>query len=143
MTPDSSSTAKKSYRAGDTVTTKLTLKPGNATPQMASANFTLTPPPQTYDPNRPTSFVLASWMTVSAVAPSMPPSPSNVLTLSGAVPHHIVGGTYKPTTVTFQAANEPPQYDNNPDPDGDLVLQIQDDQPTPSDKPVIQDFDLA
>ncbi len=142
MTPDSSPAAKRTYRAGDTITTKLTLKPGHDTPQSTSANFTLISAPQTYDPTRPNTLSLVSWMTVSAT-PFSTPTPPNVITLAGVVPHHIVGGTYKPTLVSLNFANGPSQTDTNPDPDGDLVLQIEDDKPTASSTPVIQDFDLA
>ncbi len=137
MTPDSSPTAKKSYRAGDTITTKRS----HDRPVSTQALFTLTPPPQSWDPNRPTNFSVGNWM-----MPAMPggdPADPNVITLTGQIPHHIVGGTYKPTSVTFNLPNEPPQSDPNPDPDGDLVITITDDPPNPIDKPVIKDFDLA
>lgn len=142
MTPDSSLSAKKSYRSGDTITTKLTLKPGHDVPQSASANFVLTPPPTTWDPNRSTSITLATWLSVSAM-PTPSPTQPNVITLACVVPHHIIGGTYKPTSVSFNMPNSPQQIDTNPDPDGDLVLQVEDDKPTPVSTPVIQDFDLA
>jgi len=46
--------------------------------------------------------------------------------------------------VTFNYPKYPsPQTDSNPDPDGDLVITVEDDPINPIDKPVIQDFDLA
>ena len=144
ITPDSpSAPKKKTYRAGDTITTKLTLKPGHDVPASTSATFTLTPPPTIWDPNRPSSFGVWGAMTVTAMQPAPPAPPPNVITLTGVIPHHIIGGTYKPTQVAFSLPNEPSQFDNNPDPDGDLVLQVEDAKPTPVSTPVIQDFDLA
>ncbi len=141
MTSDSSPAAKKIYRAGDAITAKLTLAAGHDRPASTSATFTLTPPPTAWDPNRLSSFTI--WMAMPAMQLSPPASPSTVITLTGQIPHHIVGGTYKPTSVAFNLPNELPQSDSNPDPDGDLVFTIVDDPPNPIDKPVIKDFDLA
>ncbi len=138
MTPDSSSTAKKSYRAGDTVTTKLTLKPGNAVPQQAIAYFGSNQVPAPYDPNRAYSFSINAY---GIVAP--PAGQPLVLTLAGIIPHHIVGGTYKPNSITFYVPDAQPISDPNPDPDGDLIITVIDDPATPASKPVIQDFDLV
>ncbi len=142
MAPDPTSAAKKTYRAGDTLTTKLTLKPDPDRPTSIQATFTLTPlpSPQNWDMNRTASFSVGNWM--------MPPTPgsavdANLVTLTGQIPHHILGGTYKPTSVTFGYPNNPSQTDSNPDPDGDLVITVEDDPVNPIAKPVIEDFDLA
>ncbi len=143
MTPDSTSDAKKIYRAGDRITAKLKLKPGHDLPTYTSATLTRTPAPtNTFDPNRMFTIGLSSMMGMMP-GQSTAPAPPDVIALAGVIPHHIIGGTYKPTAVSFTIPNEPNQFDNNPDPNGDFVLEVEDDQPQPIDKPVIEDFDLA
>lgn len=82
-------------------------------------------------------------MTPMPAMPGAVPTDPNVRTLTGQIPNHIVGGTYRPTSITFMISNEPNQFDNNPDPDGDFVLQVEDDKPKPVDAPIVEDFDLA
>ena len=140
MTPET--TAKKpprTYRGGDTLTTKLSLAPGHVVPQTAIAYFGRSEAQQgPYDPNRTTSFGISAGM-IAAPPEGLP----LVLTLSGTIPHHIIGGTYKPVNVTFIVPDSSNMIDTNPDPDGDLTITIADDPPTGASKPVIQDFDLA
>jgi len=137
MTPDTTK-PKKTYAAGDTITAKLTLAAGHAVPQRAAAYFGSAQPPSPYDPNRAYSFALNAYG-ISASPAGQP----LVLTVTGVIPHHIVGGTYKPNSVSFYIADAQPLTEPNPDPDGDLVITIADDPATPASKPVIQGFDLA
>lgn len=142
MTPESSKKPPKTYDAGDTVTTKVTLAPGHAIASDVVATFARIEPPGPYDPNRAYSFqVRADGLTPPAAG--VPAGQPLVITLTGPIPHHIVGGTYKPNNVTFYVPNDQPMTDSNPDPDGDLVITVTDDPPTATSKPVIQDFDLA
>ncbi len=133
----------KSYNAGDTVTTKLTLAPGHAVPQTVIGYFARVEPATPYDPNRAYSFPVRADNINTAGTSGPTGGQPLVVTLSGVIPHHVVGGTYKPNGVTFYFSDGQPLSETNPDPDGDLVIAVADDPATAASKPVIQDFDLA
>jgi len=133
------------YKAGDTVSATLTLKPGHEIPTMAWVTLDLQPEPGAAP--HPPNVNLTAYLTLQS-EPASSASPASataaaepvILTVRAVVPRHMVGGVYKLADARFFMPGSQQQVPE-PDPDRAFVRHIADDPPVAFDTPVIKDLD--
>jgi hypothetical protein len=132
---------KRVYKAGDTITAKMKLKPGPPLPTMVSVALNIANPVNS-GPSRVAGLQL-QWFPGQNnpnVMPTVAPD-GTIITLIGTVPKLIVGGAYRAVQATMDMPDGTQQIFQNVDPDGDFTREIDDDPPAQHSVPVILDLD--